>query len=216
VTCYTDILEYMRRNYRRIYAASLAFTADNVRFAVEAYVYGVTNGVGPTAASLYVQRKYGRPVYTRLANFLRETRLWLVDRGRWAYAPCQVTASYKYFSSRKGEERARITATIPIPLGFDLRNAEDLATLLLFYAMDAVGFNAFFIDAMAVADNLDSIRTGAELADFEIEYADISINDMVEFPVDLEVDPGRGKWYFYSVRFEESRRRWLEWFELRL
>lgn len=211
MTCRVNIKEYIKQNYRRIYRASLALTDVNIAFAIEAYRIGVENNVGPTTASRMVQQRYGRPVYTRLANFLRETRLWLVREGRWAYIVCQLTASYKYQSKKKGLIRARITVSLPIPLSADLVDQSSLARYLLDATMAFVGFPWELITELEEED-VTSIRTGLQITDITIEQLGIFINDTVVFPADLEVEY-RNRVYTYREILEERKEVWREWWE---
>lgn len=201
--CHIPITEYAKKHYRKRYRASLAPSDKNFRLAAKVYLYGIRNNVGPTVASYQISIIERGPIYTRLANFVRETGLWDVEKRRWAVIPCQVTATFVYHSARKGPERARVTATIPAPLGA-LIDMEFLGAMFLEDAMIALNFPIELIE---------EIRTGIEIADASIGEEEYTIEkDRIRFNVDLEFEVKR-KRHQYTVEFEERKRKWLEWFE---
>lgn len=202
--CFKDIIEYARENYRKRYRASLAFTLENIRIAIEVYKYGITNNVGVTVASRAISMaRGGRPVYTRLANFIRELGLWDVETGSWVYIPCQLTTSFRYFAKR-GEQAVRITATFPTPLGHDIADVETLGELLIIESMAALGYPAEFIDEVRMGlEMVEEEAIGEELYEFK--------NNEIEFTVDLEHQI-RNRRYQYRVLLTERREEWLKWF----
>jgi len=211
--CFQDVYSYARANYQRRYAASLAFNRINVQYAFAAYSYGVQNGVGPTAASRYVQGR-GGPVYTRLANFLRETKLWLVDEETWATIMCHITMVWSYFSPKKGRQRARITLAYLIPIHHYFRDFYGFLAEVFFEIMFEVGFNPVHIAEF----DLEDFRVGTEPLETEEIARLYFIRERARqeigvphfghyFTADIEFEIGR-RLYTYRARLLED---WFSW-----
>jgi len=115
-----QLISYIKQNYKRRYAATYNLEEKWINIALEAYLYGVLNNVGITQASRVICEKY-RCAYTRLANFIRELRLWELEPiGQWILPICEKTITVKYISSKK-TEIWEITIDIPHPFSIEVK-----------------------------------------------------------------------------------------------
>lgn len=103
---------YISKTYRSIYRASLKLTKENINYALEAYLFGIVNSLGIVRATQEIYRRYGRPIPTRLANFIRELGLW---RNGWVLAICVVTATIQYRNRKGWMEEWNLTIEVPHP-----------------------------------------------------------------------------------------------------
>jgi len=180
-----QLMSYIKQNYKKRYAATYNLEEKWINIALEAYQYGILNNVGITQASRVICEKH-KCSYTRLANFIRELRLWEIKPVEdWVIPICQKTATLKYKTKKATTEIWELTVDIPAPFLIRVRpkSCEDkmLREVLGLLEEDPLNIPPELIDQMK-CERLEEETTDITKTLEEIYYKTLKL---VKIEIDL-------------------------------
>jgi len=116
-----QLMSYIEQNYKRRYVATYNLEEKWINIALETYHYGIFNNVGITQASRVICEKY-KCSHTRLANFIRELKLWELEPiGQWILPICEKTITFSYITRKGIIEIWELTIDIPHPFSIEVK-----------------------------------------------------------------------------------------------
>jgi len=179
-----QLMSYIKQNYKQIYHASYPLEEKWINIALETYHYGIFNNIGITQASRVICEKY-KCSYTRLANFIRELKLWEIRPVEdWILPICEKTATLKYKTKKATTEIWEITIDIPAPFLIKVRprSCEDkaLREVLSLLEEDPLNIPPELIDVMKCErleeETTDITKTLEEVYNKTLESVKIEID----------------------------------------
>jgi len=193
-------VDYLVKNYRRMYGTTYSPTPENVVRALEVYSYCMVEGLYRSvdecvARELEYRRRRGLPTYSyrRMENFIKELGLYRVG-GNWLVTEFLVKVSGEY-SSTKSDVFVDVSHFLYAPL-MDLTVDEDLAIGRTIEVIEGeVGVNPVlmgFIEWRVEHSLIEPLNTKY------INYREVK--QVVEYEGYVSFAKASGRGYRYDVR----------------